>query len=277
VPPLRALAGAGFDIALVVSQPDRRRGRGGATTPSPVKAAALALGLPVSDRVADATEVGADLGVVVAFGRLIRPPVLAVLPMVNLHFSLLPRWRGAAPVERALLAGDTETGVCLMQLEEGLDTGPVFACEVVPIGARERVDELRDRLVATGADLLVRQLRDGLDEPRPQVGEPTAAAKIDPGELELRWDRPADELDRLVRLGRAWTTFRGRRLKVLAAEPVAGVPAVGPGGFDGDGLTVATGAGALRLLEVQPEGKPVQAAGAWRNGARPGPDDRLGT
>lgn len=285
VPPLRALVDAGFEIALVVSQPDRRRGRGSATSASPVKAAALELGLPVSDRVADATAVDAELGVVVAFGRLVKAPVLAELPMVNLHFSLLPRWRGAAPVERALLAGDTETGVCLMQLDEGLDTGPVFACEAVPIGADQGADELRTQLVAVGVSLLVGQLTHGLGTPEPQVGNPTHAAKIDLAELELAWDRPAVELHRVVRLGRAWTTLRGRRFKVLAADVVDSWPGPddgperlgGPGTFADDGLTVATGAGALRLVEVQPEGKPRQAAEAWRNGARPGPSDRLGS
>jgi methionyl-tRNA formyltransferase len=133
VAPLQALVGAGFDVALVVSQPDRKRGRGGALVPTPVKSAALELGLAVSDRVDDALTVGADLGVVVAYGRLVRPHVLARLDLVNLHFSLLPRWRGAAPVERAILAGDDETGVCLMRLEEGLDTGPVYACERLAI------------------------------------------------------------------------------------------------------------------------------------------------
>lgn len=277
VPPLRALVGAGFDIPLVVSRPDRRRGRGSATTPSPVKAAAAELGLPVTDQLDDATGVGAELGVVVAYGRLVKPPVLALLPMVNLHFSLLPRWRGAAPVERALLAGDAETGVCLMQLEEGLDTGPVFACETVPIGADVTAEELRAQLVARGADLLVSQLAAGLADPQPQVGEPTHAAKIDVEELELRWERPAAELHRLVRLGRAWTTFRGKRFKVLRATVVQGAAAGEPGTFATDGLTVATASGGLALVEVQPEGKPAQPADAWRNGARPGPADRLGT
>ena len=116
VPPLRALHEAGHDIVLVVSQPDRRRGRGGAVMPSPVKAAALDLGVPVTERVDEVIDAGADLGVVVAYGRLIRPHVLAAVPMVNMHFSLLPRWRGAAPVERAILAGDSGTGVCIMEV-----------------------------------------------------------------------------------------------------------------------------------------------------------------
>lgn len=283
VAPLRALVDAGFDIALVVSRPDRRRGRGGATSPSPVKAAALELGLAVTERVDEAAEVDADLGVVVAYGRLIMPPLLAVVPMVNLHFSLLPRWRGAAPVERALLAGDDETGVCLMQLEAGLDTGPVFARRVVPIPAGVTADELRRELVVVGAALLVECLTGGLGRPEPQVGDVTLAAKVDRSELELRWERHAADLDRVVRLGRAWTTFRGRRLRVLRAElltPDGEVDGPGdePGTLGGeDGLQVATGAGTLRLRTVQPEGKTPQPAEAWRNGARPTPGERLGS
>ena len=150
VPPLRALVAAGYDVALVVTRPDKRRGRGSEPAPSPVKAAAVELGLPVTHRVDDALDAGADLGVVVAYGALIKAHVLAELPMVNLHFSLLPRWRGAAPVERALLAGDAETGVCVMQLEEGLDTGPVFACERRPIGPDQTADGLRAELVEAG-------------------------------------------------------------------------------------------------------------------------------
>lgn len=272
VPPLRALVAAGFEVVAVVSQPDRKRGRGSALSPSPVKAAALELGLGVTDRVDDVLEVEADLGVVVAFGRLIKPHVLERLPMVNLHFSLLPRWRGAAPVERALLAGDAETGVGVMALEEGLDTGGIYAEERIRIGPEETADELRGRLVAIGTDLLVATLQKGLGEPRPQEGEPSYAAKIDPAELELRWERPAVELHRLVRLGRAWTTFRGKRLKVLAAR-LADTDA-GPGELDG--TVVGTGDGGLELVRVQPEGKGPQEAAAWRNGARPAPGERLG-
>ncbi|HUF33155.1 MAG TPA: methionyl-tRNA formyltransferase [Acidimicrobiales bacterium] len=274
VPPLRALVAAGFDVALVVSQPDRKRGRGGALVPSPVKSAAVELGIPVTDRVDDVVEAGADLGVVVAYGRLVKPHVLDRLPMVNLHFSLLPRWRGAAPVERAVLAGDGETGVCLMALEEGLDTGPVYACEVVAIDPMESVESLRNRLVAVGTDLLVAHLTAGLGELEPQQGVATYAAKIDPAELRIDWSRPAAEIHALTRLGRAWTTFRGKRLKVLAARPGEGARSLEPGGIDG--VAVGSGDGWLELVEVQPEGKGAQAADAWRNGARPGPDDRLG-
>ena len=272
--PLRALVDAGHEIALVVTRPDKRRGRGGALLPSPVKAAALELGLPVTDRVDDVLDAGAELGVVVAYGRLIRPHVLAVLPMVNLHFSLLPRWRGAAPVERAILAGDPVTGVCVMALEEGLDTGPVYACEERPIGAEETLEEVRSALAEAGATMLVDLLASGLPEPRPQEGEPTYAAKIEAEEHHLQWSRPAVELHRLIRLGQAWTTFRGRRLRVLRARLAPGAE-LAPGELDAGALRVGTGDGCLELVEVQPEGKGPQAAGAWRNGARLQAGDRF--
>ncbi|HEX2038525.1 MAG TPA: methionyl-tRNA formyltransferase [Acidimicrobiales bacterium] len=274
VPPLEALLDAGHDIALVVSQPDRRRGRGGALLPSPVKAVAQARGVPVTDRVDDVLDADVELGVVVAFGRLIKPHVLDKVPMVNIHFSLLPRWRGAAPVERAILAGDTETGVCLMQLEEGLDTGPVYALERVPIGSEETADELRARLVTIGSRLLVERLGGGLGEPVPQEGEPTYAAKVEPHELHIDWSQPAEHVHRVARLGKAWTTFRGKRLRVLRARPV---PAAAGAPGELEGLVVAAGDGAgVELVEVQPEGKSAQLATAWANGARPQPGERLG-
>jgi methionyl-tRNA formyltransferase len=255
VPPLRALVAAGFGVALVVTRADKRRGRRAEPSPSPVKTAAVELGLPVAHRVDDALGVGADLGVVVAYGALIKPHVLAELPMVNLHFSLLPRWRGAAPVERAILAGDTETGVCVMQIEEGLDTGPVYGCERVPIGPTTTADELRTTLVDVGTPLLVETLRHGLTTATPQDGEPVYAAKVEPHDLELDWSRPPEELARVVRVGGAWTTFRGKRLKVLAATAIDG---------------------GLRLDVVQPEGKAPMTAAAWRNGAHPAPGELPG-
>jgi methionyl-tRNA formyltransferase len=275
VPPLRALVDSGFEIALVVSQPDRKRGRGAALTATPVKVAAQELGLPISERVDDVLDAGADLGVVVAYGRLVRPHVLAALDFVNLHFSLLPRWRGAAPVERAILAGDDETGVCVMALEEALDTGPVYACTRVGIGSEETAEELRARLVEAGSDLLVRTLTEGLGEPVAQLGEATYAAKLDPSELQLDWSRPAVELHRVVRIGGAWTTFRRRRLKVVEARLNEGEgPLTSPGTIEA--TTVSTGQGQLELVVVQPEGKAAQPAAAWRNGARPQPGERLG-
>lgn len=267
VPPLQALNAAGFEVALVVSQPDRRRGRGPSLSPSPVKAAALELGLPVTDSVDDVLAAEVDLGVVVAFGEIIRPHVLASVPMVNLHFSLLPRWRGAAPVERAILAGDERTGVDLMVVEESLDTGGIYGRVELSIGADETVEELRGRLVAAGTELLVEQLRHGLGTPVPQVGEATYAAKISPALLELDWNQSAIEAHRLVRLGGAWTTHNGRRLKVwrTAVPPEAGGPVVSAGGE------------AIELLVVQPEGKARIAAGAWANGVHWQTGDRLGT
>ena len=273
VPPLHALHEARFDIALVVSRADKRRTRGSSLTPSPVKAAALELGLPVTDQVDDVLAVDADLGVVVAFGRLIKPHVLDRLAMVNLHFSLLPRWRGAAPVERAILAGDRETGVDVMAVEEGLDTGGIYAEARITIGDDITLAELRGLLVERGTGLLLDLLRDGIGDPRPQIGEPTYAAKIEPHEHQLDWSQPASQLARVVRLGEAWTTFRGRRLKVHRAHAFdrSSLPA---GVLDG--ALVGTASGALELVSVQPEGKAPMPVAAWRNGARPQIGERLG-
>ena len=260
VPPLRALVTAGFDVPLVISRVDKRRGRGSQLMPSPVKAAAFELGLPVSHSVDDALDAGADLGVVVAFGQLIKPHVLEALPMVNVHFSLLPRWRGAAPVERALLAGDNETGVCLMQLEEGLDTGPVYACEVVPIEATTTAADIRRTLVDVGTRLLVDELRAGLGTPRPQVGEPTYAAKLRADELQIDWTKSPTDIDRLVRLGGAWTTLHGRRLRVVSAELIDLAAEV-------TNELHLDRVGGLRLVTVQPEGRAPMSFDAFARGA----------
>ena len=279
VPPLRTLVAAGHDVALVVTRPDKRRGRRGAPAPSPVKAAALELGLTVTDDLAGATGVGAELGVVVAYGRIIPVAVLDRLPMVNLHFSLLPRWRGAAPVERALLEGDAETGVCLMAVEAGLDTGGVYAVESTGIDPEESVEELRARLVEIGCRLLVEYLADGragLPVPRDQAGNPTYADKLRSHEFELDWTRPAAHLRRVIRLGRAWTTFRGRRIRILAARPgERDGPPLAPGELAGADVGAGEGS-ALELRTVQPEGKRPMEASSWLHGVRPGPGDRLG-
>jgi methionyl-tRNA formyltransferase len=270
VAPLRALMAAGHDVALVVSAADKRRGRGSALSPSPVKDAALELGLRVTAAIDDvlALDPPADLGVVVAYGRIIRPPVLGVVPMINIHFSLLPRWRGAAPVERAILAGDDRTGVCLMDVEEGLDTGGVHARAEVPIGIDTTAAELRATLVAAGTTLLIDALASGLGTAEPQAGEPTYAHKIEAAELEVGWGRTREEIHRLVRVGGAWTTFGGRRLKLWRTTLDLAV--------DG-AVAVACGDGALGLLEVQPEGKGRMPASAWANGARFAPGSPLGS
>jgi methionyl-tRNA formyltransferase len=215
--------------------------------------------------------------------------------MVNLHFSLLPRWRGAAPVERAILAGDETTGVCLMALDEGLDTGPVYARVETPIGPHESAAELRARLAELGTAVLLERLRGGvatLGTPVPQTGEAVYAAKIDRDELRIAWQRPAVELDRLVRVGRAWTTFRGRRLIVerarVAADRALDAQSGAPGQPDAAttrggtvpgslfGHEVICGVGRLELLEVRPEGRVALAFEAWRRGARPAAGECLG-
>jgi methionyl-tRNA formyltransferase len=276
VPPLEALVAAGHEVSLVVSRADARRGRGAARTASPVKRAALDLGLSVTDDLDAVTGAGAELGVVVAYGRIIPRRVLDALAMVNVHFSLLPRWRGAAPVERAVLAGDTVTGVSLMRLDEGLDTGPVVGSAAVEIGTGEHAAALTRRLSDTGARLLVDALAGGvgaLAAGSAQVGTPTYAEKIGPDELRLDWERPATELERVVRLDRAWTTWRGERLRVLDAEAVEGA-GLAPGARR-DAL-IGTGAGSLRLLLVQPAGRRPMDADAWGRGVRVGAQERLG-
>jgi methionyl-tRNA formyltransferase len=316
VAPLEALVAAGHEIAVVVSRADTRRGRGAKETPSAVKQAALELGLAVSDRLDDVLDAGAELAVVVAYGRIVPARVLDVVPMINVHFSLLPRWRGAAPVERAILAGDAVTGVCVMRLEAGLDTGPVLARREVTIGADEHAASLVGRLSAAGAALVTEVLAGGvagLGPGQPQVGEETYAAKLEPGEFRLDWEQPAEMVERVVRLDRAWTTFRGERLRVLEARPLADgprpahasatpaagcilVPGIGEGSVAGedsvagegsvvgeetdgvgrDGAVVQCGSGRLALIRVQPAGKRPMGAADWRRGVRPEAGERLG-
>lgn len=285
VPPLYALHEAGFEIALVVTNEDSRRGRGKELTPTPVKKAAMKLDVPVSHSVdavlaAHATK-PVDLGVVVAFGHLIKPPVLAQIPMVNIHFSKLPRWRGAAPLERAILAGDESTAVSLMALEETLDTGGVYREVEVPIDRTTTLDELRESMVAAASTMLVDGLRTGLGDPRPQTGEITWAAKLDGDDRRIDWTNSAEQIHRVVRLGGAHTTLRGKRLRIIAAEPEDGriddgpPRSLDPGRIDG--VLVGTAGGRLRLITVQPEGRAAVDASAWINGARLTDDDVLGS
>ena len=255
------------EIVAVYCQPPRPAGRGKADRPSPVQARAAALGLPVrhpaklrsDDAVAEFTALKADVAVVVAYG-LILPQAILDAPRfgcLNIHASLLPRWRGAAPIHRAIMAGDRETGVCIMQMEAGLDTGPVLLREQVAIGAEETTAELHDRLSALSARLIVEALE---RLPLPAVPQPfegvTYAAKIDKFEARVDWTRPAEEVDRLIRglspFPGAWVQVNGERVKLLRSRLAEGN---GTPGQVLHGFTVACGTGAVEITEVQREGK----------------------
>ncbi len=272
VAPLVALYEAsetlGLEVVMVITAEDRRRSRGGKPSPTPVGAAAIELGLPIAHELVDAVDSGADLGVVVAYGHIIPISILERLPMLNLHFSLLPRWRGAAPVERALLAGDPWTGVCLIDVAEALDCGDVRGRAQTSIGADETADDLRDRLSKLGAKLLVEELAKGLSEGEAQKGQPIWAHKITMDELLLDWSHPAHDLHRVVRVGGARTTFRGKPLKVWRAVPCGTSDSTAiPGKLVGD--VVETGAGGLRILEVQSPNRNRITFPAWAAGTRP--------
>ena len=285
VPVLRALVSAKIDVGHVVTRVDKRRARGNDLYPSPVKAAALELGLTVSHRVDDLLEQhrlhAFDLAVVVAYGALIKPHVLAEIPMVNLHVSLLPKWRGAAPIERALLAGDSETGVCLMQIEEGLDTGGVIGKRTMAISESTTADDIRAQLIAEGSQLLIEQLQAGLAPVVPQNGEPTYAEKIDASELRINWSKSASEISRLIRLGNAWTVFRDKRLKIHQAEVVhaedinESVEKTGTLIVTKNSVRVTTHQGLLELKIVQPEGKARMDVVSWINGNQPTHGEKL--
>lgn len=269
---LDALVNAGFDVAMVVTRADKRRGRGSELVPSPVKASARSHGIPVSHRIDDLLELDrpVELGVVVAYGALVKPHVLERVPMVNLHFSLLPRWRGAAPVERCLLAGDRETGVCLMQVDVGLDTGGILGVERRPIDEAITAAELRDDLARCGAQLLVDSLRTGLPPIVPQSGDPVYAEKVTTDDRRLVWSDPAETSARRCRIGGAWTELDGRRVRIGSLQIVDESP-VGPPGharLDGGRLVVATGDRMVEVLTLQPEGRAMMSARDWVNGRR---------
>jgi methionyl-tRNA formyltransferase len=235
-----------------------------------VKKAALDLGLRVTHSLDDVLTCGAKRGVVVAFGLIIPAELLAAVPMVNMHFSKLPRWRGAAPVERAILAGDTETAVGIMEMEAGLDTGPIFVQQDVPIRPDETAESLRNRLVEIGTGLLLEALADGFEESAtPQEGTATYAHKITSEDRRIGWDQPASIINAQVRIGRAHTSFRGERFIVWRAR-VLDVEASAGELFEYNQIPmVGTGTYALELVDVQPAGKPRMDARAWWNGARP--------
>lgn len=278
VPVLEALA-ARHEVVAVYCQPPRPAGRGQALRPSPVQARAEALGLtvrhPVSLKGAEAqaefAALGADVAVVVAYGLILPQAVLDAprLGCLNIHASLLPRWRGAAPIHRAIMAGDAETGICIMQMEAGLDTGPVLMRQAVAIGAEETTGELHDRLSALGADLIMQaldRLPELTPEAQPEAGV-TYAAKIDKAEARVDWTLPAVQVDRLIRglspFPGAWCLMEGERVKLLRSRVVAGA---GAAGQVLDGFTVACGDGAVEILAAQREGKKAQSQADFLRG-----------
>ena len=297
VPTLVELIGQGHDIAAVYTRAPRPAGRGMAERPSPVHEKALAFGLPVLTprtlREPEAQEVfrahDADVAVVVAYGLILPKPILEAprLGCLNLHASLLPRWRGAAPIQRAVMAGDRETGVMVMRMEEGLDTGPVCLAERVPIGPEDTAGSLHDRLAKLGADLMVRAVA-GLERgalvctPQSETGV-TYATKIDKAEARIDWALPAAEVLNRIRglspFPGAWTEFGlpgGReRVKVLAARAAEGAGEAGTI-LSLDPLVVACGDGAVRITEVQRAGKKPAEAGEFVRGARLGAGAVLG-
>lgn len=285
VPSLRALAGGPHEIAAVVTRSDAPRGRKRVLTPSQVAQAADELGLPVikTDRLdAEATaRIGAlepDLGVIVAYGGLVREPLLSA-PLhgwINLHFSLLPRWRGAAPVQRALIAGDRETGASVFQLVAELDAGDVFAEERHPVPENATAGEVLDALADLGAPLLARVV-DGIAEgsavATPQHGEPTLAPKLTLADGALDFAQDAESLRARIAgvtpEPGAHTTIDGARLKVLRAS-ASSAPPIAPGHVMASGreILVGTATAPLRLETVQPAGKGAMAAGDWFRGLR---------
>lgn len=288
---LNALLTHGHDVMLVLTQPDRPAGRGLKTAASAVKAVALAQGLEVAQPaslrepgiVARLRAVGADAMVVAAYGLILPDEVLAIprLGCVNIHASLLPRWRGAAPIQRAILAGDAETGITIMQMDRGLDTGPTLLQSAVPIARDDTAQSLHDRLADVGAELVVQALAD-MPHPRPQdEARATYAAKIDKREAVIDWREEAAVIERKVRAYNpvpvASTRLAGEPLKLWRAIAETG------GGEPGtvqqaspDGVLVACGAGVLRLLEVQRAGGKRLPVAAFLAGTRLSPGTRLG-
>ena len=303
VPSLEALAGSAHEVVAVVTRPDAPRGRGRTRHPSPVRAAAERLGLPVltparpgEPEFLDALrDLEPDACPVVAYGALVPPAALAIPRhgWINLHFSLLPAWRGAAPVQHAIAHGDEITGATTFVLEAGLDTGPVLGTMTETIRPTDTAGALLERLAQAGPGLLVASLdglADGSIRPVPQPAEGVSPApKIEVADARIDWGTPAFAIDRWIRACTpapgAWTIFRGERLKVLAARPV-------PATADGDAadrsgtpgrlavgkreVHVRTGAGRLELVTVQPHGKKAMPAADWARGVRIDDGEHLG-
>ncbi|HMI97960.1 MAG TPA: methionyl-tRNA formyltransferase [Micropepsaceae bacterium] len=289
VPTLAELIGASHDIACVYTQPPRRKGRGLGEEKSPVQKFAESAGLPVRSPLSlkDADEQAAfgaldlDAAIVVAYGVLLPKPILAAprLGCFNLHASLLPRWRGAAPIQRAIMACDSETGAMVMRMEEGLDTGPVLMAERIAIG-RKTYGELHDELARLGADLMGRALagveRCSVTETPQSPDGVTYARKIDKGETQIHWTQPARMLDCHIRglspAPGAWFEAKGERIKVLLAETAGGKGA--PGEVLSD-FAIACGEGALKLLSVQRAGRAPMEWAAFLRGFPLVPGEKL--
>ena len=286
VPPLAALLDAGHQVVAVYTQPDRPAGRGRQIQPSPVKALALERGIPVEQPVSlkrdpEAVDrlraLAPDLMIVVAYGLLLPPVVLEIprLGCVNVHASLLPRWRGAAPIQRAVLAGDPETGVCVMRMEEGLDTGPVYRRLATPIGPRETAGQLHDRLASLGAQALLEALPDILAGAVPEPQNPalaTYANKLVKEEARIDWFAPAERTACQIRAFDPWPVAEARLdgtvLRIWEAEALSKPTEAKPGTVletGRDGILVATGAGILRILRLQAPGKRPMSARDFLN------------
>jgi methionyl-tRNA formyltransferase len=284
---LRRLADSPHKPALVVTPPDRRQGRGRHVSPPPVAELATEVGIDLlqAENVneADALEriraAEPEVVIVCAFGQLIREPLLSAFPILNVHPSLLPRWRGAAPIERAIMGGDSRTGVCIMRLTEGLDSGPVALKEEVPLGCDEDFQAISERLAALGGDLLVQaldlQATGALDFSEQDEAGATYAEKIDPAERRLDPSRPATELAAAVRaltphIGAYLETSDAERLGVRKARAVDVSVKTGAVKSEWGALLVGCGRGALRLDEVQPPGgKPMPVAAYLRGHSLP--------
>ena len=296
VPSLKAIVDSGrHDVVAVVTRPDKPAGRGRAVRTSPVKDLAEELGIAVLQpaRPADEEflrslrELAPECCPVVAYGALLPRTALDVPRhgWVNLHFSLLPAWRGAAPVQHAILAGDEITGATTFLIEEGLDSGPVFGMVTAEIGTRDTAGVLLDRLADDGAGLLLATLdgiADGSLQPRPQPSEGVSTAgKLTSADARIDWSVPALRVDRLVRACTpapgAWTTLRGKRLKLAPVDLTESADDLRPGSLrvDGDAVLVGTASTPVRLGDVQPEGRAAMAAAAWARGVRLTADDAL--
>lgn len=280
VPALNALVDAGHKVICAYTQPPRPAGRGKKDRPSPVQLRAQELGIetrhPVSLKTpqaqTDFAALQADIAVVVAYG-LILPQAVLDAPVggcLNIHASLLPRWRGAAPIHRAIMAGDSETGVCIMQMEAGLDTGPVLLRQATPIAAQETTGQLHDRLAAIGGEAIVEVLKRLGNLPpmtQPETGV-TYADKIDKAEARIDWTQPAEQVDRHIRglspFPGAWVDWQGGRLKLLGSRVDQGIGA--PGQVLDNQLLVACGTGAVRLTRLQRAGKRAQDADEFQRG-----------